>query len=162
MGSLSPWLSWLAPLHVKFFLYWNFKGGRGNWSCFYFSTFFAQLSILRVGKVRRGDPTLLRWILRSPGPIDIYCLMPGDRAMETACFSCISNAIKAPFPCNWTVLIMHISLCCIPQGLVSPNDVTLDYSSCIQLVRRGWNTPKHLDDKYMDLPGKTITTLKLF
>lgn len=92
----------------------------------------------------------------------LHRLMPGDRAMETACFRCISKAITAPFPCNRTVLIMHISLCCIPQGLVSPNDVTLDYSSCIQLVPWSWNTPEHLDDKYMDLPGKTITTLRLF
>lgn len=87
---------------------------------------------LRAGKVQRGNNTLLHWILRSSWPADIYHLMPDDRAMEAACFSCISNTIKGPFPCNRTVLIMHISLCCIPQGLVSPNDVTLDYSSCIQ------------------------------
>jgi len=55
---------------------------------------------LRIGKVQRGNPTLLHWILKSLWPIDFYLLMPDDKAVETACFSCISNTVRAPFPCN--------------------------------------------------------------
>lgn len=120
-------ISSLLPVHKQW-------GGLMAWqrvTCRWFSE-------LWEGSKREPHTPSLDWGLQS---IDIYDLTPDDSSMGTLCFSYISNTIKAPFHCNWTVLIIHISLCCIPPGLVSPNDVTLDYRSCIQLVQWGWNTP---------------------